>query len=182
MGHATAVRLHHRKENPNVRSFSIVEDTFGSDLWSRMSSSPQHEAFQGLSLHGFTLSHPEHSLPILLGVTNGECQIALDSHLPIEEGRRSRRPQARRVCNLCNIGALGDESHMLLECPVSGLRLQFSSLLLSCSGVMRRLLWAKDQHALCRYIIACLDNMSSHGIAPPRRYSIRSALLAARDE
>ena len=39
---------------------------------------------------------------------------------------------------------------------------QFSSLLLPCSGVMRRLLWARDQHEVCRYIIACLDRMSSH--------------------
>ncbi len=53
--------------------------------------------------------------------------------------------------------------HQLLECPaLAALRLQFSSLLLPCSGVMRRLLWAKDQHEVCRYIIACLDRMSSH--------------------
>ena len=52
---------------------------------------------------------------------------------------------------------------MLLEClALADLGLQFSSLLLSCSSVMRRLLWAKDQHEVCRYIIACLDRMSSH--------------------
>ena len=52
---------------------------------------------------------------------------------------------------------------MLLECPaLEGLRLQFSSLLLSCYSVMRRLLWAKDQHEVCIYIIACLDRMLSH--------------------
>ena len=84
-------------------------------------------------------------------------------HLPVEEGRRFKLPRASRVCNLCNTDALGDERHMLLECPaLADLRLQFSSLLLPCSGVMRRLLWAKDQHEVCRYIIACLDRMSSH--------------------
>ncbi len=84
-------------------------------------------------------------------------------HLPVEEGRHFNLPRASRVCNLCNTGALGDERHMLLECPaLADLRLQFSSLLLSCSSVMRRLLWAKDQHEVCRYIIACLDRMSSH--------------------
>ena len=45
---------------------------------------------------------------------------------------------------------------------LAGLRLHFSSLLMSCSSVMRRLLWAKDQHEVSRYIIACLDRMSSH--------------------
>ena len=45
--------------------------------------------------------------------------------------------------------------HMLLEChALAGLRLQWSALLLSCSSVMRRLIWAKDQHEVCRYIIA----------------------------
>ena len=60
-------------------------------------------------------------------------------------------------------GEVGDERHVLLECPaLADLRLEFSSLLLSDSSVMRRLLWAKAQHEVCRYIIACLDRMSSH--------------------
>ena len=72
-------------------------------------------------------------------------------HLPVEEGRHFNLPPASRVCNLCNTDALGDERHMLLECPaLADLSLQFSSLLLRCSGVMRRLLWAKDQHEVCR--------------------------------
>ena len=84
-------------------------------------------------------------------------------HLPVEKGRHFNLPRASRVCNLCNTGALGDERHMLLECPaLADPRLQFSSVFLSCSSVMRRLLWAKDQHEVCRYIIACLDRMSSH--------------------
>ena len=44
----------------------------------------------------------------------------------------------------------GDERHMLLECPaLADLRLQFSSLLLSCSSVMRRLLWAQAGQTSC---------------------------------
>ena len=74
-------------------------------------------------------------------------------HLPVEEGRHFNLPRASRVCYLCDTDALGDERHMLVE---------FSSLLLSCSSVMMRLLWAKDQHEVCRYILACLDRMSSH--------------------
>ena len=94
-----------------------------------------------------------------------DSQVSYGSHhLPIEEGRHFNQPRASRVCNLCNTAALGDdERHMLLECPaLVGLRLHFSSLLMPCSSVMRRLLWAKDQHEVSRYIIACLDRMSSH--------------------
>ena len=84
-------------------------------------------------------------------------------HLPVEEDRHFNLPRASRVCNLCNTGAIGDERHMLLECAaLADLRLQFSSLLLSCSSVMSRLLLGKDQHEVCRYIIACLDRMSLH--------------------
>ena len=84
-------------------------------------------------------------------------------HLPVEEDRQFNLPRASRVCNLCNTDALGEERHMLLECPaLADLRLQFSSLLLSCCSVMRRLLWAKDQREVCRDIVACLDRRSSH--------------------
>ena len=49
-------------------------------------------------------------------------------HLPVEEGRQFNLPRASRVCNLCNTDALGDERHVLLECPaLADLRLHFSS-------------------------------------------------------
>ena len=42
----------------------------------------------------------------------------MGSHLlPIEQGRHLRLPRHRRVFRLCNTGALGDERHMLLDCP-----------------------------------------------------------------
>ena len=60
-------------------------------------------------------------------------------HLPVEEGRHFNLPRASRVCNLCNTDALGDERHMLLECPaLADLRLQFSSLLLPCHSLAAR--------------------------------------------
>ena len=100
--------------------------------------------------------------------------------------------QERVYTNLCTgcallvPGAIGlcSNDSIGLEIVLADLRLQFSSLLLSCSSVVRRLLRAKDQHEVCRCIIACLDRMASHSchIAPSRRYSIRSVLLAARDQ
>ena len=60
---------------------------------------------------------------------------------------------------MCHTGALGDERHMLLECPaLADLRDEFSPLIAECSGVMARLVWA--QPMVSRYIIACLDRMS----------------------
>ena len=86
-------------------------------------------------------------------------------HLLLEEGRHICLPWAGRICNLCNTGALGDDRYMLLDCPaLADLRWQFSSHLMSCSNVMRRLLWAKDQQEVCRYITACLDGLSAHSL------------------
>ena len=70
---------------------------------------------------------------------------------------------------------LGDERHLLLDCPaLADLRLQFSSLLLSDSSVMRRLLWAKDQHEVCRYIIACFDKCHRTDVTLPHPDAIPS--------
>ena len=56
---------------------------------------------------------------------------------------------------------LGDERHMLLECPaLADLRDEYSPLFAECSGVMARLVWARNQPMVSRYIIACLDRMS----------------------
>ena len=67
----------------------------------------------------------------------------------------------KRVCRLCHTGALGDERHMLLECPaLADLRDEYSPLVAECSRVMARLVWARNQPMVSRYIIACLDRMS----------------------
>ena len=89
-------------------------------------------------------------------------RFRMGSHLlPIEQGRHLRLPRHRRVCRLCHTGALGDERHMLLECPaLADLRDEYSPLVAECSGVMARLVWARNQPMVSRYIIACLDRMS----------------------
>ena len=62
--------------------------------------------------------------------------------LPIEQGRHLHLPRHRRLCRLCQTGALGDERHMLLDCPaLADLRDKFSPLVAECSGVMARLVY-----------------------------------------
>ena len=61
----------------------------------------------------------------------------------IEQGRHLRLPHHRHVCRLCHTGALGDERHMLLECPaLADLRDEYSPLVAKCSDVMAGLVWA----------------------------------------
>ena len=91
----------------------------------------------GLGAHRSQLAHLDGS-----SMGNAKLHWILTSrmgsqHLPVEEGHHLNQPRASCVCNLCNTGALGDERHMLLECPaLADLSLQFSSLLLSCSSVI----------------------------------------------
>ena len=47
-----------------------------------------------------------------------------------------------------------------LGTALADLRDEFSPLVAECSGVMARLVWARDQPMVSRYIIACLDRMS----------------------
>ena len=50
---------------------------------------------------------------------------------------------------------------MLLECPaLADLRDEVYPLITEYSGVMARLIWARKQPMVSRYIIACLDRMS----------------------
>ena len=94
--------------------------------------------------------------------TQRVLRFRMGSHLLlIEQGRHLRLPCHRSVCRLCHTGALGDERHMLLECPaLADLRDEFPSLIAGCSGVMARLVWARNQPMVSSYIIACLDRMS----------------------
>ena len=56
---------------------------------------------------------------------------------------------------------MGDAKDMLLEFPaLADLRDEFSPLIAECSGVMARLVWARHQPMVSRYIIACLDRTS----------------------
>ena len=91
-------------------------------------------------------------------------RFRMGSHmLPIEQGRHLQLPRHRRVCKLCHAGALGDERHLLLECPaLADVRTQFSQLIAHCSGIMARLVWFRDQPLVSRYIMACLDEVSGH--------------------
>ena len=97
-------------------------------------------------------------------------RFRMGSHLlPIEQSRHLRLPRQRRVCRLCHNGALGDERHMLLECPaLADLRDEYrtrteSTVLrvsIGCRVLMARLVWARNQPMVSRYILACLDRMS----------------------
>ena len=111
-------------------------------------------------------------------------RFGMGSHmLLIEQGRHLQLPRHRRVCKLCHAGALGDERHLLLECPaLADIRTHFSQRIAHCSGIMARLVWFRDQPLVSRFQVH--DSLPWYGVGPLRhkRYSIHLALLAATDQ
>ena len=80
--------------------------------------------------------------------------FCMGSHLlPIEPGCRLCLPRHGRVNRLCHTGALGDERHMLLECPaLADLRDGFTPLVADRSGIVAGLVWASSASLINRIL------------------------------
>ena len=97
--------------------------------------------------------------------------------LPTEQGRHLRLPSHRHACKLSIQAPWGDERHLLLECPaLAGVRSQ-SSRMLRYHGqacLVQRPANGQQVHF----------SVPWYGVMPRThiRYSIQSALLAAKNE
>ncbi len=85
--------------------------------------------------------------------------------LPRDEGSWARPevPRLDRVCQLCGAGALGDERHLVFECPdLLCFREQWSHLF-EGPQTMQAFMWQEDLIGIVRFINACLHKMNSMG-------------------
>lgn len=85
--------------------------------------------------------------------------------LGIVTGRFHRVRRLQRVCSRCDTGALDDERHMVFECPsFEHLRSQYRQLFGQEVAFDMRLFFAhKDQHAVVRFVLACLETLEVSG-------------------
>ena len=75
--------------------------------------------------------------------------------LPIEIGRHTGIARQDRVCPACDVGAVADERHFVLECAaLQTVRDSVPDLVLSAHDSMRVLLWSGDQLKVARYLLA----------------------------
>ena len=83
------------------------------------------------------------------------------SEIPVVLGRRTGVPRGQRACRLCGSGAVGDERHMVFECPaLQQIRDEFEHLF--SSGVtMRAFMNQTDQRAVISFVVTCLDIMDA---------------------
>ena len=85
--------------------------------------------------------------------------------LPRDEGSWARPevPRLDRVCQLCGAGTLGDERHLVFECPgLLCFREQWSHLF-EGPQTMQAFMWQEDLIGIVRFINACLHKMNPMG-------------------
>jgi len=85
-------------------------------------------------------------------------RLRLGSHsLPVETGRFAKIDRQDRCCTFGDSGAVGDEQHLLMECPATDVvRQGFSSLFdLAVPPCMRQLVWGGDRMMVAEFMLPC---------------------------
>ncbi len=92
-------------------------------------------------------------------------RLCLGSHsLPVETGRFANTDRQDRCCTSFDSGAVGDEKHVLMECPTTDVvRQRFSCTFdLAAPPCMRQLVWGGDRMMVAIFMLACLGGGGSH--------------------
>lgn len=80
--------------------------------------------------------------------------------LPIVSGRLSRIPRSQRLCSACNTSSIGDEMHMIFECPaLENLRQKYSHLFHSHVTTMQQFMWQNETIQVMLFIRDCLSQI-----------------------
>ena len=93
----------------------------------------------------------------------------------VVQGRRTGAPRAQRLCLLCDQRAVGDERHMVFECPaLQSVRDKYAALFLDGASTMQQFMWQQDVIGVALIVQDCFDlrrfdrNLSYHLISPRR--------------
>ena len=146
------MRLNHAHENRNRRPDA---------------TSPSHRQLgRGWKLQ---LSEQERNtcsllnIPISAACMQGLLRFRMGCHrLPRDEGSwtKPRVPRLERVCQLCTTGMLGDEKHLIFECPeLQGFREQWSHLF-EGPQTMQAFMWQGDLIGVAKFVTACVKKLN----------------------
>jgi len=84
--------------------------------------------------------------------------------LPNVLGRRSGTPRAARHCQLCDGHVLGDELHLVFECPsLQHLRGKFAALFGPGIDTMQQFMWQADLLNVARFILESFEFLRERG-------------------
>ena len=104
------------------------------------------------------------SLPLSVRCLQRFIRFRTGCHgLPRDTGSWARTPRSTRLCQLCSLGALGDEKHMVFECPaLASLRTTYQHLFV-CAPTMRQFMWQRDIVGVAKFIDSCLETVYAAG-------------------
>ena len=96
------------------------------------------------------------SLPLPARCLRQFLRFRMGCHgLPRDSGSWTGTPRADRVCTLCGHGSLGDEKHLVFECPhLQYIRDQYAALF-HCS-TMRQFFWQDDMSGVAKFTFESL--------------------------
>ena len=102
-------------------------------------------------------------IPVSAACMKGLLRFRMGCHrLPRDEGSWTRPHVSRlqRVCQLCTTGALGDERHVIFECPeLQDIRAQWPHLFKG-PETMKGFLWQDDLIGVAKFVNMCLRKMN----------------------
>ena len=78
--------------------------------------------------------------------------------LPRDSGSWAGVPRVDRVCKFCGAGSIGDEKHVVFECPhLQPIRDRYGGLF--SVSTMIQFLWQDDLVSVSKFLCECLDVM-----------------------
>ena len=102
-------------------------------------------------------------IPVSAACLKGLLRFRMGCHrLPRDAGSwaRPQVPRLERVCQLCATGVLGDERHVIFECPeLQDFRAQFSHLFQG-PETMQAFMWQDDLIGVAKYVNMCLNKVN----------------------
>ena len=143
-------------------------------LWSNLDICPRTCPSQNATLCTYArwFARPARAQtgPLLMQPLSARCmrmllRFRLGCHsLPVVLGRRDRVPRDQRLCRGCDLHAVGDERHMVFECPaLQTVRDRYPTLFAPAHSTMQLFLWQPDLVRVAHFIMDCFDAI---GVAP----------------
>ena len=82
--------------------------------------------------------------------------------LPNVSGRWARVARAQRYCLHCDQHVLGDERHLVFECPaVQSIRDQYLALFATAIQTMQQFMWQLDIVSVAHFVMDCFDHLDA---------------------
>ena len=124
------------------------------------------------------------NLPLSMRCMHRFLRFRMGCHkLPRHTGCLPGVPRQDRICMMCQQGVLGDEKHLMFECPaLQDLHDRNKNLFQAPHGDARILfMWQDDISGVARFIDECLERVYTSGGLPWGMRHLISPRLAGKD-